>query len=1387
MSNGKVTYHQQVSYCGKPRCRRCREGVGHGPYWYSYQTVGGRTIRSYVGKHLPAELQASQPETSLSTTAEFADVVVRLYVLGQFRIERRNGQQWQAVTDASLQHQRVRQLLTCLLSSPGRKLGREQVMDMLWPELDVETASARLDKAVHSLRQLLEPGRSRSVTSSLLLTERQLLQLADQSRIWADADAFDALLTQSRTTNDPGQKEQLLGEAMTLYCGDFLPEERQVEWVKPRREALQRNWIGLLLELADLRIAREAITDAIDTLDRLLAIDPTNEAAVQRLMLLLAQSGRRGEAIRIYQRFVATLKQDYNIAPLLETRNVYQTIQRGSAAQAGAQGDPKAAPPLPTAPPAASERSKQDSRPAPTDQPIEREEPSYMQVGRSNQSPLVGRESELESLKRFLLMTEQATRLRLAGQRKTAPIVPMTLETQRRPQCAMLIGDVGIGKTRLAEELGREAKRRGWAIAWTRAYAQESTIPYRLWAEVLRKAMSQGLWQRQELARRPLTYQALSTLLPELQDQLPPSAASTPAVPEQEQIRLWEAVRLLLTAISENTPLYIALDDLQWTDSSSCELLGHLVRQLRGHPIMFVGTFRDTELLVHHPLRSLLNDLQREQAVETFTINPLTNEQIATLVAYLPQPLVQHIQTLVSGNPFFAEELARGVKTQAIEPNQALTLPDTISAVLDLRMGRLSSACQRLLTRAAVLGGSFEFQSLRLMEPGTDEDTILDLLEEGLQTFMLTEEGNGSHITYHFWHPLLVSHLYDSLSAARRTSLHRRASEVLQQLFQGREAEGAAVIVYHLARYGTESAQVVRYAELAGDRAYGLSAYPEAEKHYRLAVEHVGELPASANWDERLHLAYLLERLGECMVVQGNYEEARNVYERVLAIRSQQRDFTSQAESQQEAQLQALLWGEIGRTWYDTGDDAQAQQRFERGEQVLHEAGVVKGTAWARLRFQQSYIYWRAGKYEVALRTAHEALELLEAVLQQQPTLENMFRSTGTQRMLKGDPVDLGRTHKLLAAIAVTSGNSTGSMVNLNAALKIFEHHDCQRDIAWSCCNLGDAHLRRSEHPLAQAILRRSLSIAEQVGDIPLMSIVLGNMGILVARFGDLVEAENWYKRGLKFAEEVNDQVSVTTLLSYLSTVLQEQGKFADAGSCIHRSLKISKDIDIAPCIGFALVVLGQMRIAQAVAIEENFAESAGEMQQEYNNDNYRHFLTRARNVLQRALSFEGLESDIKTEGQLAQAQMSLLLGELETAQQQVMHAMEEARRYELSWLLARSQRLLGDILTAQGQQEEEAAEVHFKQALETFAACGMRLEWARTLYSYGAALLQRDATRATDYQQGLAHLQEARQVFEQCNAALDLHRAQRVLSVYTSRPPRAAQKIVRGRRDGGV
>lgn len=1386
--NSKITYHQQVSYCGKPRCRRCREGIGHGPYWYAYQTIDGRTVRTYVGKEPPAEMQSTAQEAAsaegTAAAAELPSRLVRLHVLGQFRLEHRNGQHWQTVKDAAMQHQRVRSLLSCLISTPGRKLGREQMMDMLWPDADFETAAHRLDRAVHSLRQLLEPGRSRPATSSLLLTEYQTIQLANQEQLWTDADAFDALVAQARASNDPGQTEQLLEEAMLLYCGDFLPDERNTDWIQTRREGLRRSWIGLLLELADLRIARDALSSATDILDRLLSVDPTNEAALQRLIVLLARSGRRGEAIRAYQRFADVLKEEYNIAPLHETRSLFEIVQRGE--------DPTIYPQTQT-----NERrqlkeyayqvDKGNTSPG---QPGDHGEQTVVQVGRSHQSPLVGREQELKTLHQVLRTTGQATRIKLAGQKKTSGAVPISLEAQRSAQCVLLMGDVGIGKTRLAEETGREAKRRGWAVAWSRAYSQESSVPYHLWIEILRKAMVQSVWQRQEITRRPLIYQSLSTLLPELHDLLPQTELLAITPPEQEQIRLWEAMRSLLTLISESTPLLIVLDDLQWADGSSCELLSYLVRQLRGYPIMIVGTCRDIELPADHPLRSVLIDLQREQAVELLAIQPLSNEQIRTLLSFLPESLAQDISTRAAGNPFFAEELARSFKihltaSPAIEAGNVMSqspasnavseLPDTISAVLDLRMGRISDACQRLLTRAAVLGGSFEFHLILAMEMNgaADEDAVLDLLEEALQAGMLIEEGSGTRITYHFWHPMLVSHLYEGLSAGRRARLHRKAAEVLQQRYAERAEEGAANIVYHLVNGGAEPSQVAHYAELAGDRAYALSAYPEAERHYRLAIEHLGEVSESASSDERLRLANLLERLGECTMNRGNFEEARHFYERVLEVRSQQQIHPSQAEHQQEAQLQALFWEEIGWTWYNNGDNAQARQCLEHGEQLLQEAGILAGTAWASLRYQYSSICWQEGSYDEALRAAYEALKLFEEAHSQQQSTNTAPLSTRVQRTLQGDPVDLGRIHRLLAAIEATVGKTAEAITHLHTALAIFEQFDHKRDITISCCNLGDAHLRRAEYSLAQAALRRSLHLAEQIGDIPHISIVFSNLGELAARIGNLTEAEDWFKKSLELAERFNDQVYMSWWNAKLALVLQELGKLPEAFACIRKALLIARSIHNPACIGLALVALSNIRIIQTMTAggKESSAYSTMKLNASPRST---HFIVNARKCLQKALDLEGLEADTRIEGQLVLAQALLLQGELEPARQQSNSALEHAASYELTWLLARSQRMLGSILALQGQQKQSA--IYFEQAINTFEKCGMRLEWARTLLSSGEALIQYGEATEASYQQGLHHLQEAIQVFHDCGAKYDLLIAEDILSRYT----RAASSLTR-------
>src|SRR6266487_2594673 len=868
--NSKITYHQQVSYCGKTRCKKCREGVGHGPYWYAYKTVDGHTTRTYIGKDLPAEAltaleaDSARAEPAFTSPALYLNTVaLRVSMLGQFRLERRTSNlQWLAVQDAAWQERIVRALMALLICAPDRKVSRSQAIAMLWSRTDKEIANANLSKLLHKLRTILEPTRRRQSARSstqLLRVEGDWIILADQSRVWIDADAFAELLsaahaltkddyltvvendlTLSRAAQPSALveaaptpaispqdsafveamqgRERLMREAAALYGGDFWPEERQVEWVNMRRQSLKRDWLTLMLEMADLYMLHGSTSHTISTLDRVLANDPANESAVQRLIVVLAKLNRRGEALRAYRRLCDILQREYKAVPLEETCLLYETVRSGGVLPETRVERSS----LPTAASLGQSAAVRQSMSAVQDT----EEAHSAPIGRTHQSPLIGRGLELEVLRSMLQEIKQNSRLQLAGQRRASGI---PLDTQRRPQCVLLMGEAGIGKTRLAEEVSREGQRNGWSVIWSRVYPQESSVPYRIWTDALRKVIELVPGLADPTLRTPallnpalesLQLQPLTALLPELGASLSYAGAAQAsrvhAPPVQEHTasyRVRDTVRELLAAVSEITPLVIVLDDIQWADGSSHDLLSHLARSLYGYPVYLVVTCRDTELSRQppHPLLEQVRHMQREHAIRTLDIKPLTREQIALLVSHLPEPMVHYIRNQAAGNPFFAEELARTTPP---------TLPDTVGAALDQRMKKLSAPCVQLLGNAAVLGGSFEFPVICAMETDNDladEDTVLTLLEEALQSGVIIEEGTGTRITYHFWHPLLVSHLYDNIMGIKRTRLHLRAAKVLQRTYQGREEEVAATITHHLIQGGAEQSTIARYAELAAD------------------------------------------------------------------------------------------------------------------------------------------------------------------------------------------------------------------------------------------------------------------------------------------------------------------------------------------------------------------------------------------------------------------------------------------------------------------------------------------------------------------------------------------------------------------------------------------
>jgi tetratricopeptide (TPR) repeat protein len=563
---------------------------------------------------------------------------------------------------------------------------------------------------------------------------------------------------------------------------------------------------------------------------------------------------------------------------------------------------------------------------------------------------------------------------------------------------------------------------------------------------------------------------------------------------------------------------------------------------------------------------------------------------------------------------------------------------------------------------------------------------------------------------------------------------------------------------------------------MAGNRAFSLYAYAEAEHYYRQAIEAMSHTNVANSLEDPLHLASLLERVAECNNIHGNYEEMRHLYERVLELHNHQRpdrpkDMHSEEAHtwrQQEAQRQALILREIGRAWAVTSDFDHAWQCLEQGKQIMFEAGVISGAAWACLHMHQGDISWHRGNYEIAQRYVQEALNMLEEAMHNQqqgksdPPITASQLPTRTALAMIGSAIEIGHCHEMPGVLAAMLGQYSEALVHLKRAMAIFEEHDEVSALTLVYGNLGAVYAMRAENEIARTYFKRALGMAERNSDQPNVSFVTGNLGDVAARCGDLLEAEEWVRRSIAVTERIRDREQLSWNYIVLASILQDLGDMQGALASIRRGLALGRAIKSARFTGFALVTLGDWRISRAIEVcHINFidADTHVALQKHGGVD----ILARARKVLERSLRLEGLDKEVNIEGRLNLAIVIFLLGEVERARQMALQSMRDAQEHELTRVLARAQRLLGRISAAQGNTVE--ADAYFEKAIDVFSRHEMRLDYARTLNGYGVTLLQRSTASETNYQRGLDYLLEALDIFKRCKATIDVKWVVRILA----------------------
>jgi tetratricopeptide (TPR) repeat protein len=490
--------------------------------------------------------------------------------------------------------------------------------------------------------------------------------------------------------------------------------------------------------------------------------------------------------------------------------------------------------------------SKEPSQEAPTENPL------YRRV-------FVGREPELKQL-------QSAFDGAMSGQEALM----------------MVMGEPGIGKTALCEQLATYVTLRGGKTLLGHCYEEGSlSLPYLAFVEAMRSyVLNREIKDlREELGTGAAD---VARIVSEIRERLKIKPRPQKD-PEEERYRLMQAVTDFLTNAACVQPLLIVLEDLHDADKGTLDMLTHVSRHLSGARLLIVGTYRDVEVDRSHPLSAALAELRRVSTYGRVILRGLNADEVRRMLEgitreEIPWNLAEAVHRQTEGNPLFVQEVVRylveeGLITQkegrwrpSKDTPLEMSIPEGLRDVIGKRLSLLSKECNQLLSVAAVIGREFALSILKTVAD-MNEDEFVNALKEAVQLSVLEERSQVGQVKYRFTHAFFRQTLYEEMIAPQRLKLHQQVARALEKQYVKRIQEHAAELAEHFSQ-STNSADLekaVKYGEMAAKRASDVYAYGEAARLLDQAVN----VQKVLNPDDKEKICDLLLDLCDALMYAG--------------------------------------------------------------------------------------------------------------------------------------------------------------------------------------------------------------------------------------------------------------------------------------------------------------------------------------------------------------------------------------------------------------------------------------------------------------------------------------------------------------------------------------
>ncbi len=747
----------------------------------------------------------------------------------------------------------------------GKELSREHLAELFWPDRPRVNARRSLHTALWQIRSVLkETGLN---PDDFLVTTSSTVTWAPQVECWMDVPEFEKAATQA--------SPQMLQNAIDLYRGSFLSNVYE-DWCLEERYRLEAYYLRALTKLITHYLSGNRFTRAMETSRLLLKADPLNEIAHRAIMTAHYHLGNRSGAIEQYNDCVRLLRKELNIDPSEETRGLYQSIldERITYTE----------PVTGSLSPETLEKSLRHQ--------------SIASEKHLEDTGLFGREKEYQSL--------------------------MEWWEKGSEMVAVLKGEQGVGKTRLAQEFVRRLQSTGVSIGWGRCLPVGQGVPH----FSIRMALLDLISNIPPAVRTSIPdWQAaeISRFVPELADVFRIKTISGTQQLDQNQI--FSAICNVVSSISKSVPILFILDDIHWASKSTFHLLEFLVRYLlsvqtsANQKVCILTISSDTTQLINQTI-SLVR-LRRDHLVRDIMISNLLPEDVSHWItsasggAKNAKRLADALYNKTLGNPLFIREtlgaLIRDGKLRTdnvtwegpILKTGPLRLPlaTSIQQLIEARLQPLGAKAVETIQAAAVIGTYFDVHEVQLIL-GREEQPIFKDLEELVAAHIIEVNAPPKKHEFEFSHHLIQQAVYEMILPPARALLHRKMA---RKLIEERGERAASRILYHY-RNSSDFEAFVRWAVIAARQAIGLSDYATAAAVLQEAEEIGAKIQIPA-----VSMLEIIHLLGESYTFIHDREKIY-AYAKIYAEMAQQMNVSGwQETSARWMRIARLATGELAQ------------------------------------------------------------------------------------------------------------------------------------------------------------------------------------------------------------------------------------------------------------------------------------------------------------------------------------------------------------------------------------------------------------------------------------------------------------------------------------------